>query len=228
MKKAWLGRLVLSALMTGAFALGVQAQEKTTVGDDLTGFVPLFDGKTLDGWRKLTEYSGDKGKWTVEDGAITGDQYPAGEGGLLVTEKTYSNYEIYTEVKAHWPLDSGLFLRVQGNVLSYQVTLDYRNEGEIGAIYIPGGGDFGMHNCLGMSYWNPYDYNKLRVRIENQPPHIQVWLNGHQITDYQHGKPLDGKTVVPESGYIGVQVHPGENWGPESKVQFRKMLIKEL
>lgn len=223
MKKAMFGAMLAMLVLAAvpAFAQGPASR------DDLAGFVPLFDGKTLDGWRKLTEYSGDKGKWTVEDGAITGDQYPAGEGGLFVTEKQYSNYELYTEVKAHWPLDSGLFLRVQPNVLSYQITIDYRNGGEIGAVYIPAGGGFAEHNCLGMSYWNPYDYNRMKVRIEGQPPRIQVWLNDHQITDYQH-KPIPDQPMVPESGFIGVQVHPGENWGPESKVQFRKVMIKEL
>jgi hypothetical protein len=216
---------VLSLIVfCSAFA---QTAAEKTAKLDLTGFKSLFDGKTLNGWRKLTEYSGDKGKWTVEQGAITGDQYPKGQGGLFVTEKKYTSFELYTEVKAHWPLDSGLFLRVQPNVLSYQVTIDYRNDGEIGGIYIPAGGGFAEHCCLGMSYWNPYEYNTMRVRIENQPPRIQVWVNEHQVMDYQH-KPIEGQPLVPESGFIGVQVHPGENWGPGSKVQFRKIMIKEL
>ena len=97
-------------------------------------FISLFDGKTLDGWRKLTEYSGEAGSWEVVAGVIVGSQYPAGQGGLLVTEKKYSDFELYAEVKADYPIDSGLFLRVQPSVLSYQVTIDYRPEGEVGAI----------------------------------------------------------------------------------------------
>ena len=31
----------------------------------LEGSKSLFDGRTLSGWRKLTEYSGDDGKWEV-------------------------------------------------------------------------------------------------------------------------------------------------------------------
>ena len=96
------------------------AAETALNKEDLTGFVDMFDGKTLNGWHKLTSYN-NNGQWEVIDGAIAGDQWPEGEGGLLVTEKAYSNYEIYAEVKTTWPQDSGLFLRVQPNVLSYQV-----------------------------------------------------------------------------------------------------------
>ena len=136
------------ALLLCAFTVQAGAADSKA---DLTGFVDLFDGKTLDGWQKLTSYN-ESGKWEVIDGCIAGDQWPEGEGGLLVTKKKYSNYELYAEVKTTYPQDSGLFLRVQP----------------------------------------------------------------------------DGKPYVPESGVIGVQVHPGENWKKGSKVLFRKIMIKEL
>jgi len=191
------------------------------------GFTPLFDGSTLNGWRKLTEYSGDDGKWEVIDGAIAGDQYPEGKGGLLVTEKKYSDYEVIAEVKADYPIDSGLFLRVQGNVLSYQVTIDYRPDGEIGAIYCPGGGGFLVHRPEGEKLWRRGEYNTVRARIEGQPAHIQVWINGTKLVDFTDTK-VDGKFRVPETGYFGIQVHPGSSWGKGNKVYFRKILIKEL
>ncbi|MBN2289184.1 MAG: DUF1080 domain-containing protein [Candidatus Glassbacteria bacterium] len=193
----------------------------------LEGFVSLFDGKTLNGWRKLTEYSGDKGDWQVIDGAITGDQYPEGEGGLLVTEKSYSNYEVYAEVRCDYPLDSGLFLRVQPDVLSYQITIDYRPEGEVGAVYVPRAGGFAQHCEIGKYLWKDGQYNAVRTRIEGQPPRILVWLNGHLVMDYTDNL-VDDKPKVPESGVFGIQVHPGESWGEGNKVRFRKIMLKEL
>jgi len=193
----------------------------------LEGFTSLFDGKTLDGWRKLTEYSGDDGKWEVIDGVITGDQYPEGKGGLLVTNKKYGNFEVYTEVKADYPIDSGIFLRVQGNVLSYQVTIDYRPDGEVGAIYSPLGGNFLVHKPEGEKLWKKGKYNSVRVRIEGQPPTIKVWINGTGLVGYTDTK-YEGRDRVPPTGYLGIQVHPGESWGKGNKVYFRKILIKEL
>ena len=134
-------RLVLSCLVF-AVLFGIIA---CSSNGKMKGFTSLFDGSSLAGWRKLTEYSGEDGKWEVVDGAIVGDQYPEGKGGLLVTTKKYSDVEVYTEVKADYPIDSGLFLRVQPNVLSYQITIDYRPNGEVGAIYSPLGGGFITH-----------------------------------------------------------------------------------
>lgn len=201
--------------------------EPTDPDVDLSKFVDLFDGKTLNGWEKLTSYN-DHGQWEVIDGCIAGDQWPEGEGGLLVTKKKYSNYELYAEIKTTYPQDSGLFLRVQPDVLSYQITIDHRPTGEIGAVYVPRGGGFHQHCYEGFSHWHPDEFNAMRVKIENQPPHIQVWINGTQVMDHQSTLNEEGKPYVPESGVIGIQVHPGENWKKGSKVLFRKIMIREI
>lgn len=190
-------------------------------------FISLFDGKTLNGWRKLTEYSGDAGSWEVVDSVIVGGQYPEGQGGLLVTEKKYSDFELYAEVKADYPIDSGLFLRVQPSVLSYQVTIDYRPEGEVGAIYCPGGGAFLKHRPEGNELWKKDEYNTVRVRIKGQPATIKIWINGTPFADYTDVK-VAGKYRVPAYGYIGIQVHPGSSWGKGNKVYFRKLMIKPI
>jgi hypothetical protein len=214
--------IVLTVVFIFGISSGYLAQNQ-----DMKGFTPLFDGKTLNGWRKLTEYSSDYGKWTVENGVLAGTQYPEGQGGLLVTETKYSDYEIYAEVKADYPVDSGIFLRVQPNVLSYQVTIDYRPGGEVGALYCPGGGDFLVHNPEGESLWKKNEYNQIRARIQGQPPRIEAWINGHQVLDFQDQ--LQNKQPrVPASGYFGVQVHPGPGWGEGNKIYFRKILIKLL
>jgi len=223
MNKPVIALATILSIFLSIAAADLAAKDET----DLSGFVDLFDGKTLNGWEKLTSYNND-GQWEVIDGAIAGDQWPEGHGGLLVTKKKYTDYEIYAEVKTTYPQDSGLFLRVQPNVLSYQITIDDRPEGEIGAVYIPLGGGFAQHCYRGFSYWDPYEFNQMRVRIESQPPRIQVWLNGEKINDYQGALGKDGKPVVPHDGVIGIQVHPGENWRKGSKVLFRKIAVKEL
>ncbi len=190
-------------------------------------FVDLFDGETLSGWRKLTSYSGEAGKWEVVGGAIVGDQFPPGEGGLLVTEALYGDYELLAEVKADYPIDSGLFLRVQPDVLSYQVTIDYRPDGEVGAIYCPGGGGFLVHKPEGEKLWKPDEFNTVRVRIEGQPAHIQVWINGTALVDFTD-ELQDDKPRVPATGHVGIQVHPGSSWGEGKLVHFRRVAIRPL
>jgi hypothetical protein len=210
----------LVSLFVGALSL-VQAEQ------ELEGFTPLFDGQTLEGWRILKESSERWGKWEVVDGVIVGDQYPEGKGGLFVTTASYQDFELYAEVKADYPIDSGLFLRVQPQVLSYQVTIDYRPEGEVGAIYCPGGGGFLLHQPQGMDLWKADEFNRVRVKIWGQPAHIQVWINGKDVVDFQDSL-VDGKPRVPESGFIGIQVHGGSSWKKGNKVYFRKLLVRPL
>ena len=195
--------------------------------DDLEGFVPLFDGKSLEGWRKLEESSERWGKWEVVEGVIVGDQYPEGKGGLFVTTATFKDFELYAEVKADYPIDTGLFLRVQPDVLSYQVTIDYRPEGEVGAIYSPGGGGFLLHKPQGIELWKADAFNRVRVKISGQPAHIQVWINGTPFVDFQDTL-VEGKPRVPDTGFIGIQVHGGASWKKGNKVYFRKLLVRPL
>ena len=195
---------------------------------DLSGFTSIFDGKTLDGWHRLPDYP--EGTWEVKDGVIVGGQSEGGGGGLLVTDKIYHDYELYGEVFTTWPLDTGFFLRIMNARQHYQITIDYRPTGEVGAVYgpFPGGeGGFYQHCCAGLSHWNPYEFNKVLVRIENNPPRMQVWVNGAKIQDYQDLYYND-KPAFPDSGSVGIQVHPGESWGEGSRVEFKNLMIKEL
>ncbi len=192
------------------------------------GYEPIFDGKTLTGWRQFSEYIGDAGKWEVKEGAITGRQYPVGKGAYLCTEKAYGDFDVYVEVKVDYPVDTGLFLRSQGNILSYQITLDDRPEGEYGAIYSPGGGEFLKHNKEGIKLWKRNEYNSVRARIEGQPAHIQVWINGTKTMDFTDTKKDDGTFRVPEKGLIVLQVHPGDKTPEGNRVYFKNFTIKKL
>ncbi len=99
--------------------------------------------------------------------------------------------------------------------------------GEIGAIYCPLGGEFLMHNTRGVDHWKKDEFNKVRIRIDGNPPYIWAWLNGVRVVDYADTL-VAGEYRVPESGHIGLQVHPGESWGRGNKVYFRRIMVKEL
>ena len=196
-------------------------------GMSLEGFTPLFDGQSLVGWHQLADGQGEGGLWVVTDSAIVGKQGPNREGGILITKTLYRDYEVYAEIKADYPIDSGLFLRIQPEILSYQVTIDYRPEGEVGAIYSPGGGGFLVHTPNGTDLWKAKEFNAVRARIESQPPRIEAWINGTKVVDFQDSL-VDGEARVPEEGAVGIQVHPGESVEKGNKVTCRKIMIKEL
>lgn len=128
------------------------------------GFRPLFDGKTLKGWRAIPRVAGNlypggmsitelrkirgiaepvapenhPAHWFVEDGYIVGEQeHPgAGYGGYLITERTFGDFELVLEAKPDWPADTGVMVRRQRDDWSgFQVLVDHRESGSIGGFY---------------------------------------------------------------------------------------------
>lgn len=201
----------------------------TATATDEEGFTPLFDGETLEGWQQSTAEMPESqlgGKWVAEDGAIVGDQDPPGHGGFLITTDTYRDYVLKMETQLDYPVDSGIFLRMGEDGKSHQVTLDYRPDGNIGDIYLPWTQGMVEENPEGEQHFNEGEWNDVEVRIEGEPAHIQFWVNGEKVTDYQHtAETTEG---VPEEGYIALQVHPGESYQAGNKVRFRNIRIKPL
>lgn len=223
--------LFFAALLISIVSLSAcgSSSEAGADGELEDGFVSLFDGETLDGWRRHENLPGDQvgGQWEVVDGAIVGDQDPPGHGGFLVTDDEYRDYELRLETRLDYPVDSGIFLRVGETGESHQVTLDYRPEGTIAAIYMAYLQGFVEESSE--EAWELFRedaWNDIRVRIEGEPAHIQVWLNGEQVTDFQHTE--ETTEGAPPAGYIGLQVHPGESHEAGNKVRFRNIRIKPL
>ncbi len=191
-------------------------------------FIPLFDGRTLTGWSRHEGLPGENvgGKWEIIDGAIAGDQDPPGLGGFLVTDGQYSDFILRLETNLDYPVDSGVFLRVGEDGKSHQVTLDNRSGGFIGAIYLPWTQNMVLENPEGAQYFRSGEWNEIEIRIEGEPSRIQFWLNGHLVTDHQHTQ--ETTKGVPRKGYLGLQVHPGEDWVEDHKARFRNLRIKPL
>jgi len=192
------------------------------------GFTSLFNGSNLAGWHiSMTNHHGNTREWRVIDGALTGRQDTPGNGGILLTDKRYKDFEVYLEIKPDFGCDSGLFLRSNSNGQAYQVMLDYLEGGNIGGVY--GERLEGVKPTPAQGWekvWKKDDWNALRARIEGNPPRIQVWLNGTKITDFQDT--ANHAAAGAEDGMIAVQVHGGQRWVEDGSHRFRNIAVKEL
>jgi hypothetical protein len=109
------------------------------------------------------------------------------------------------------------------------VMIDYLDGGVVGGVYGEGlqGLPTGRQGLL--PYWRDVwkaGWNHLRARIEGDVPHLQVWLNGIKITDWQDSaNHLPGGAV---DGMIALQVHGGNRWIPGSQHRFRNVVVREL
>ncbi|HTN74416.1 MAG TPA: DUF1080 domain-containing protein [Pirellulaceae bacterium] len=70
---------------------------------------PLFDGKTLDGWKQR----GGAAKYRVEDGVIVGSSVPNTANSFLCTNQDYGDFILELEFKVDPSLNSGVQIRSQ-------------------------------------------------------------------------------------------------------------------
>jgi len=220
------------------------------------GFVSIFDGRTLAGWHVSAQTGHSRasknetgGKWVVQDGAIVGSQDIPANGGIVVTDKKYSDFEVKLEMRNDFGPDSGLFLRSTEDGKAWQAMIDYHSGGNLMGIYGEGlGGRPHVRNynfkekvteidpkttgepptplpVLPASwpyFWRADQWNELRARIVGNPPHITTWINGVKIMEWQ-----ETEVRHPASGGIALQVHGGGDHTREF-VRYRNIQVKEL
>ena len=196
------------------------------------GFVPLFNGKDLAGWHiSQVNHHGTSTGWSVKDGVILATQDRPGNGGILLTDRKYRDFEVSLEINPTWGCDGGLFLRSNEAGDAYQVMIDTLEGGSVGGIYGEGiGGKTFARSGPWSDHWKKDDWNTLRARIEGDVPHIRVWLNEVPLVDWtdtaNHAK--DGAT----EGMIALQMHFSNEKTPRWKEggfhRYRNVAVKEL
>jgi hypothetical protein len=209
------------------------------------GAKKLWNGKDLKGWHiSEVNHHGNTKAWTVENGVLTVTQDTPGNGGILLTDRTYKNFELYLEVKPDWGCDGGIFLRSTEKGEAYQVMLDYLEGGVMGGIYgeripelqsKPGEPQVGTGKRLDrewQKYWKKDDWNQIKIRIEGEAPHIQVWINGSVSADWTDS--ANHSKAGPEGGMIALQTHrsnpeaKNQRWVPGGKHRYRNIYVVEL
>lgn len=237
-----------SVLLTCITAL---AQEKTS-----DGFVSIFNGETLSGWHVSAKSGHSRtsghqtgGKWLVEDGAIVATQDIPGNGGILITDEQFDDFEVKLEMKNDFGPDSGLFLRSTEEGKAWQAMIDYHADGNLMGIYGEGlGGKPHVRNYSFTGkvteisdkptgeppvplpvlpdawryFWRHGQWNELRARIAGNPPHITTWINGVRIMEWQ-----ETEIRHPAKGGIALQVHGGGDHTNEF-VRYRAIKVKRL
>ena len=194
------------------------------------GFVALFNGRNLDGWKGLVgkpheraamspdELARAQSKadelmvahWKIEDGVLFYD----GKGKSLATAKDYADFEMYADWKILPKGDSGIYLRGLPQVQIWDPAL--RNVGS--------GGLYNNKNHPSqpplIADNPPGEWNTFYIRMLGEQ--VTVTLNGQLVVDnvvlenvWEPGKP-----VYP-SGQIELQHHG-------NTLEFRNIFIREL
>jgi hypothetical protein len=220
------------------------------------GFASIFDGQTLQGWHasgKTGHSAASKhesgGRWVVENGAITGSQDIPGNGGILITDEQFGDFEVVLEMNNDFGPDSGLFLRSTEDGTAYQAMIDYHAGGNLMGIYGEGRGLGGKPSLMNFRFadqvteikavtnapsalpvlpgswphfWRHGQWNELRARIVNNPPTITTWINGVKFMEW-----TETQKRHPDKGGIAVQVHGGGDLTRQF-VRYRHVRVKRL
>jgi hypothetical protein len=91
----------------------------------------------------------------------------------------------------------------------------------------PGFGQGNQADRPWVKVWKRDDWNSVRVRMEGEIPHVTVWFNDVQITDFTDvaNNAIGGITEGP----IAIQVHGGpQRWVQGGFWRWRNLGIKEL
>lgn len=196
------------------FGLGAAAQAPRE-----SGWVALFNGKDLSGWKK----NGDE-KWIVEQGTIL-CQSTANKYGYLTTEKTYRDFTLRLKFKGEAAGNSGVFVhaKIMGidpqhgpDIEGMQVEVDPSPGKHTGGLYESGGrGWVAQPTPEGEKALKPADWNDLEVSVHGA--HIVTQLNGTKVVDFTDSAPKF------TDGVIGLQIHTGGG----VKVRWKDISIKE-
>lgn len=192
----------------------------------------LFDGTSTDAWRGFRADSFPAG-WRIVDGALT----RVGDGGDIITREQFGDFELELEWRVAPNGNSGIMYRVtEADSATYRTgpemqILDDAGHPDGANRLTSAGSAYGFYAAPAgivrpAGAWNA-------VRIVARGNHIEHWLNGVKVVDYELGS-ADWEAKLKASkfiqwpgygrarrGHIALQDH-GDT------VAFRNIRIREL
>ncbi|HWQ54026.1 MAG TPA: DUF1080 domain-containing protein [Bryobacteraceae bacterium] len=214
MRTAWLLAAFGPALVSVALAA------------DEAGFVPLFDGKTLDGW--VTKEVQGRG-YIPQDGILL---CPPDGGGNIFTTKEYANFVLRLEYRMEEDTNNGVGIRSpitdRVSTLGMEIQIidigpkykadRLRPEQLHGSVYDLIPARQGFLRKLG-------EWNEQEIRMDGR--HIAITVNGAIVLDTDLGIVREPEVLKKRPGVKNMSGHIGL-LGHGSKIEYRNIRIKEL
>ncbi len=233
--------LWLLVLIPGLFFTGCkQADNKLTTQEAEEGWVLLFDGESLDGWR---DYHGEgiASPWKAEKGSLTALGQGSDSTGYIVSENQYENFILTFDWKISEGGNSGILYHVVERPeykVPYVTGPEYQVIDDIGfpeelEEWQKAGADYAMYVCDNdkKQVKKAGSWNTSKIVFDNG--HVEHWLNGEKVLEFEawtddwFERKSSGKwDFAPEyglarSGHLALQDHGSRVW-------YKNMKLKEL
>jgi hypothetical protein len=184
----------------------------------------LFNGKDLAGWRVVP---GSKSQFRVVDGSI----HVIDGRGFLETESTCGDFILQAQIKTNGKnLNSGIFFRAMpgteqapSNGYEAQVHNGYEQNDRTKPV------DFGtgaIHRRVKARRVVSNDFEWFTMTVAATGPHMAVWVEGEQVTDWTDTRPLNDNPregLRTKAGHFSLQGHD-----PTTDLSFRNLRAAEL
>lgn len=219
---------LLLALLTSDIA---NSQTKST-----SGWQSLFDGKTLNGWRKADRDTAPDHAWIVQNGELSFDP-SIGHGSDIVTKRTFKNFDLSVDFKVSEGGNSGIkYLLLPNTSLGCEFQLIDDSKHPDAKLGVNGNRKTGaLYDIFPAAENKPYkpagQWNTARIVVKGN--HVEHWLNGKKILQYERGSE-QFKQAIAESkfkttkGFAEATTSPVLLQAHGDKITFRNIKIKEL
>lgn len=211
-----MGMCCAAMVLVAAVGVGLRADESTDEGE---GWVTIFDGSSMDGWKA----SENKSSWKLVDGALVCEG-PRSHLFYVGDEKPFKNFEFKAEVMTTPGSNAGIYFHTRYQETGWpkyghesQVNISHGDPIKTGSIY--GVVTVTDPPAKDNEYWTQH------IIVKGQ--RIIVKINGKTVVDYE--EPKDKPAFSDEferrlgEGTFALQAHD-----PDSKVYFKNIRVKRL
>jgi Domain of Unknown Function (DUF1080) len=187
------------------------------------GLSPLFNGKDLAGWKNHPE---SKSTFTAKS---NGEIHVTSTGrGVLESEQQFGDFVVQLEAISHAAeLNSGLFIRSVPGEFANGYESQIHNGIKNGNRAEPKDfGTGGIYRRVPARLVVPNDKEWFSKTIVADGPHISVWVNGYQVTDWTDDRKPDNNPrngLRTAAGTLQLQGHD-----PTTDLSFRNIKAREL
>jgi hypothetical protein len=208
------------------------AQNTLTDEERAAGWRRLFDGQSMDAWRGFKQQTMPAG-WQAVDGTLA----RVGEARDIITREQFQDFELALEWKVAPGGNSGIMFRVtEAAELTYHTgpemqILDNAGHPDGANPLTSTGSNYALHAPTANVARPPGEWNSVRLIVKGN--HVEHWLNGTRIVEYELGTD-EWKRLVAGSKF---SAWPGYGLAPKGHIAlqdhgdaiaFRNIKIREL
>jgi hypothetical protein len=188
MKRTLMATMLASLLVPAALLPALSAGAK----DEDKGWIQLFNGKDLTGWRNFKKKDISKG-WQVMDGALCRVDKSAGD---IVTLDQFDNFVLELDYKVPEHANSGIMYRVSENKANPWMTgieLQILDNTDPKGDSQKSGWAYGLYKpALDAKTGKPFDATKPvgewnHIKLVCDGPHVEHWMNGVKYCEFDIG-----------------------------------------